>query len=113
MTGAVLSKSPTGISGFDDVTLGGLPAGRPTLICGAAGCGKTLFAMTFLVNGAIQFGEHGVFMSFEEREIDLAANVASLGYDVEALVAAKKIAIDHVRIEVPRSSRAANTTSRG
>jgi len=94
-----LDKTPTGIGGLDDITLGGLPTGRPTLICGAAGCGKTLFAMTFLVNGATRFGEHGVFMSFEEREIDLAANVASLGYDVEALVAAKKIAIDHVRIE--------------
>ena len=94
-----LDKTPTGIGGLDDITFGGLPTGRPTLICGAAGCGKTLFAMTFLVNGAIRFGEHGVFMSFEEREIDLAANVASLGYDVEALVAAKKIAIDHVRIE--------------
>jgi circadian clock protein KaiC len=94
-----LDKTPTGIGGLDDITLGGLPTGRPTLICGAAGCGKTLFAMTFLVNGVTLFGDHGVFMSFEERANDLAANVASLGYDVEALVAAKKIAIDHVRIE--------------
>jgi circadian clock protein KaiC len=94
-----LAKTPTGISGLDELTLGGLPTGRPTLLCGAAGCGKTLFAMTFLVNGALQFGEHGVFMSFEERAADLSANVASLGYDVENLVAAKKIAIDHVRIE--------------
>jgi circadian clock protein KaiC len=94
-----LPKTPTGISGLDDLTFGGLPAGRPTLLCGSAGCGKTLFAMTFLVNGVTQFGEHGVFMSFEERAGDLAANVASLGYDVDALVAAKKLAIDHVRIE--------------
>ncbi len=72
---AGLSKSPTGIAGFDEITLGGLPA----LVCGAAGCGKTLFAVTFLVHGATRFGEPGVFMSFEERAEDLAANVASLG----------------------------------
>lgn len=94
-----LPKTPTGILGLDDLTLGGLPTGRPTLLCGAAGCGKTLFAMTFLVNGAVQHGEPGVFMSFEERAEDLAANVASLGYDVEGLVAAKKLVIDVVRIE--------------
>ena len=95
----MLPKTPTGISGLDDLTLGGLPTGRPTLLCGAAGCGKTLFAMTFLINGAISFDEHGVFMSFEERTGDLADNVASLGYDVEGLIAAKKLAIDYVRIE--------------
>ena len=69
-----LPKSPTGIAGFDDVTLGGLPTGRPSLVCGAAGCGKTLFATAFLVNGATRFGEPGVFMSFEERAQDLTAN---------------------------------------
>jgi circadian clock protein KaiC len=94
-----LPKAPTGISGFDDLTFGGLPVGRPTLLCGAAGCGKTLFAVTFLVNGATQFDEAGVFMAFEEREEDLAANVASLGYDLEGLVAAKRLVIDHVHIE--------------
>ncbi|MFB0492922.1 circadian clock protein KaiC [Methylobacterium sp. OAE515] len=94
-----LAKSPTGIAGFDDLTFGGLPAGRPSLICGAAGCGKTLFATTFLVNGATLFDEPGVFMSFEERAEDLAANVASLGYDLDGLVAASKLAIDHVRVE--------------
>ncbi|TPG49290.1 circadian clock protein KaiC [Roseomonas nepalensis] len=94
-----LPKLATGISGFDDVTLGGLPAGRPSLICGAAGCGKTLFAVTFLVNGATRYGEPGVFMSFEERAEDLAANVASLGYDLDGLVAEGKLAIDHVRVE--------------
>jgi circadian clock protein KaiC len=94
-----LPKTPTGIDGLDDLTLGGLPTGRPTLMCGAAGCGKTLFAMTFLVNGATRFGESGVFMSFEEREQDLAANVHSLGFDVDELVAGKKLAIDYVRIE--------------
>ena len=94
-----LPKAPTGIEGFDDLTYGGLPAGRPSLICGAAGCGKTLFATTFLVNGATRFDEPGVFMSFEERADDLAANVASLGYDLDGLVAAGKLAIDHVRVE--------------
>ncbi|MBI0539470.1 circadian clock protein KaiC [Roseomonas sp. KE2513] len=96
---ALLPKAPTGIGGFDEVTLGGLPAGRPSLICGAAGCGKTLFAVTFLVNGATRFGEPGVFMSFEERAEDLAANVASLGYDLDGLVAEGKLAIDYVRVE--------------
>ncbi len=94
-----LAKTATGIIGFDELTLGGLPTGRPTLICGAAGCGKTLFAVTFLVNGATEFGEPGVFMSFEERAGDLAANVASLGYDLDKLAAENKIAIDHVRVE--------------
>ena len=94
-----LPKAPTGISGFDEVTLGGLPAGRPTLVCGAAGCGKTLFAVTFLVNGATRFAEPGVFMSFEERAGDLAANVASLGYGLDALAAEGKLAIDHVQVE--------------
>jgi circadian clock protein KaiC len=94
-----LEKAPTGIKGLDDVTLGGLPQGRPTLLCGSAGCGKTLIAMTFLVNGAVDYGDAGVFMSFEERSEDLAANVASLGYDIEGLIADKKLVIDHVRIE--------------
>ncbi|WP_267358567.1 MULTISPECIES: circadian clock protein KaiC [unclassified Methylobacterium] len=94
-----LPKAPTGISGFDDVTFGGLPVGRPSLVCGGAGCGKTLFAVTFLVNGATRFGEPGVFMSFEERAEDLSANVASLGYHLDGLVADGRIAIDHVRVE--------------
>jgi circadian clock protein KaiC len=96
---AALLKTPTGIEGFDDITMGGLPTGRPSLVCGAAGCGKTLFAVTFLVNGATRFGEPGVFMSFEERAEDLAANVASLGYDLDGLVAEGKLAIDYVRVE--------------
>jgi circadian clock protein KaiC len=94
-----LAKSPTGIAGLDAITQGGLPSGRPTLLCGGAGCGKTLFAMTFLVNGITGFGEAGVFMSFEERAQDLAENVASLGYDIDGLVAAGKLLIDHVRVE--------------
>src|SRR6185437_816349 len=94
-----LAKTPTGISGLDELTLGGLPAGRPTLLCGAAGCGKTLFGMTFLVNGVDKFDEAGVFMSFEEREKDLAANVHSLGFDIDELIAKKKLVVDYVRIE--------------
>src|ERR1700755_254004 len=92
-----LPKTPTGIGGLDDLTLGGLPTGRPSLLCGSAGCGKTLFGMTFLVNGATKFGETGVFMSFEEREKDLADNVHSLGFNVDELIAAKKLVIDYVR----------------
>ncbi len=94
-----LPKTPTGIDGLDALTFGGLPTGRPTLLCGAAGCGKTLFAMTFLVNGSTRYDETGVFMSFEERAADLGANVASLGFDVDALVRDRRLLIDHVRIE--------------
>ena len=94
-----LSKTPTGIVGFDEITLGGLPSGRPSLICGAAGCGKTLFGVTFLVRGAVDHGEPGVFMSFEERPRDLVDNVASLGYDLQGLVDSKLIAIDHVHVD--------------
>jgi circadian clock protein KaiC len=94
-----LSKSPTGIQGFDEITHGGLPKGRPTLICGGAGCGKTLFGMEFLVRGATQFDEPGVFMSFEETNEELIKNVTSLGFDLIGLVEQKKIALDHVHIE--------------
>ena len=97
--GVALPKTPTGIDGLDALTFGGLPTGRPTLMCGSAGCGKTLLGMTFLVNGARRFGETGVFMSFEERAQDLSVNVASLGYDVDTLVAEGKLVIDHVHIE--------------
>jgi len=94
-----LRKSPTGIAGLDEITGGGLPAGRPTLVCGSAGCGKTMLAMEFLVRGATQFGEPGVFMMFEESAADLTANARSLGFDLDRLVKQKKIALDHVRIE--------------
>src|SRR5664280_454267 len=94
-----LPKSPTGIQGFDEITGGGLPTGRPTLVCGGAGCGKTLFGMEFLVRGATQFNEPGVFMSFEETNEELTKNVASLGFDLEDLIKHKKIALDHVHIE--------------
>lgn len=94
-----LPKTPTGIEGFDEITLGGLPKGRPTLICGAAGCGKTLFGLEFLVRGVTQFDEPGVFMSFEETKEELVANVASLGFDLQDLIEKNKIALDHVHIE--------------
>jgi circadian clock protein KaiC len=96
---AALAKARTGITGLDEVTIGGLPAGRPTLICGGPGCGKTLLATTFLINGAVMFDEPGVFMSFEESSDDLMQNVASLGFDLGALVKQKKIAVDFVRLE--------------
>ena len=96
---ARLPKSPTGIDGFDQITQGGLPAGRPTLVCGGAGCGKTLFALSFLVHGATRFDEPGVYMSFEESTDELAQNVASLGFDLPGLIEKKKIVLDHVRIE--------------
>jgi circadian clock protein KaiC len=94
-----LHKVPSGIAGLDEITGGGLPRGRPTLVCGSAGCGKTLFAMEFLVRGVIEHGEPGVFMSFEESEEELATNVASLGFDVRQLVEKRQLAIDHVRVE--------------
>jgi circadian clock protein KaiC len=94
-----LPKVPTGIQGLDEITCGGLPRGRPTLVCGGAGCGKTLLAMEFLVRGAIQFNEPGVFMAFEETTQDLTSNVSSLGFDLENLVRQKKLVIDHVYIE--------------
>jgi circadian clock protein KaiC len=94
-----LLKSPTSIQGFDEVTGGGLPKGRPTLICGGAGCGKTLFAMEFLVRGATLFNEPGVFISFEETEKELTANVASLGFDLNGLMKRRKIWLEHIYVE--------------
>src|SRR5579864_5695157 len=94
-----LPKAPTGIRGLDEITLGGFPRGRPTLICGSAGAGKTLLAMEFLVCGAIEYGEPGVFMAFEETAAELAQNVRSLGFDLEELAQEKKLLVDYVRIE--------------
>ncbi|HEU4510675.1 MAG TPA: circadian clock protein KaiC [Pyrinomonadaceae bacterium] len=94
-----LKKERTGIPGFDEITGGGLPAGRPTLVCGSAGAGKTLFAMEFLVRGATLYNEPGVFISFEETDEELARNVASLGFDLKQLAAEKKILLDYVFIE--------------
>jgi len=96
---SLLPKCRTGIQGLDEITAGGLPRGRPTLVCGGAGCGKTLLAAEFLVRGATQFGEPGVFMSFEETDAELKANVASLGFDLAGLVRRKKILLEHVHIE--------------
>src|SRR5579864_373558 len=95
---AHLPKCPTGIQGLDEITGGGLPRGRPTLVCGGAGCGKTLLAAEFLVRGAVQFNEPGVFMAFEETKAELTANVASLGFDLAGLIRRKKIVLDHVYI---------------
>ena len=97
--GTQLEKSPTGIKGLDEVTRGGLPKGRPTLVCGGAGSGKTLLAAEFLVKGALQFGEPGVFMSFEETSDELTKNVVSLGFKLNDLVAQKKISLDYVQID--------------
>jgi circadian clock protein KaiC len=94
-----LPKAPTGIGGLDEITFGGLPRGRPTLVCGSAGCGKTLLAMEFLVRGAMEFGEPGVFVAFEETTDELTQNVRSLGFDLDDLVRRKKLLVDHVRVE--------------
>ncbi|WP_229253655.1 ATPase domain-containing protein [Dyadobacter sp. NIV53] len=94
-----LPKSKTGINGLDEITEGGLPMNRPTLICGSAGCGKTLFSIEFIVHGALMFNEPGVFVAFEEKAEELTMNVASLGYDLRQLQADKLIRLDHVHIE--------------
>jgi circadian clock protein KaiC len=94
-----ISKSPTGIDGFDDLTLGGVPTGRPTLVCGSAGCGKTLFATTFLIHGARDYAEPGVFVTFEERPGDIVSNVASLGFALDKLVDDQRIAFEYVALD--------------
>jgi circadian clock protein KaiC len=91
-------KVPTGINGFDEITGGGLPAGRPTLVCGSAGCGKSLFALEFLIRGALQYGESGVLMTFEKTADDIRKNVKSLGFDTDALISQKKLVIDFVSL---------------
>lgn len=94
-----IAKARTGIAGFDDLTLGGVPQGRPTLVCGSAGCGKTLFASTFLVNGARHENEPGVFVTFEERPVDIVDNVSSLDFQLDDLIARKLIYIEHIVID--------------
>src|SRR6202171_123201 len=94
-----LDKAPTGITGFDEITNGGLPKGRPTILCGGPGCGKTMFAMEFLVRGAIEYNEPGVLMSFEETSEDLTRNVESLGFDLKGLVSRRKLFLDYAHIE--------------
>src|SRR4051812_17935653 len=93
-----LAKAPTGIPGLDEITGGGLPRGRPTLVCGSAGCGKTLLAMEFLVRGATQFDEPGVFVAFEESTEELTQNVRSLGFDLNALAEQNRLLLDHVAV---------------
>lgn len=95
----IFPKSATGVEGLDEITEGGFPQGRPTLICGGAGCGKTLLSMQFLIKGITDYNEPGVFMSFEEPSNDLSLNVKSLGFDLEKLKAEKKLVVDHVRVE--------------
>jgi circadian clock protein KaiC len=97
--GHELAKTLTGIRGLDEITRGGLPRGRPTLVCGGPGSGKTLLALTFLVNGAIQYDEPGVLMTFEENGEEMASDVESLGFDLPELIKAKKLAVDYVRVE--------------
>jgi circadian clock protein KaiC len=94
-----LSKARTGIAGFDEITKGGVPQGRPTIVCGGPGCGKTMFAVEFLVRGATQFDEPGVLMTFEETAAEMNKNVKSLGFDLDDLAARKKLVMDYVRIE--------------
>ena len=94
-----LAKAPTGIPGLDEITNGGLPRGRPTLVCGGAGCGKTLLAMEFLVRGALDYNEPGVFMSFEESADDLVENARSLGFDLKRLSTRRRLLLDHVHLE--------------
>jgi circadian clock protein KaiC len=94
-----LAKTPTGIAGFDEITFGGLPAGRPSLVCGEAGCGKTLFAIEFIVKGAVEYNEPGVFVTFEEKAEELTANVASLGFDLQQLIKKNQLKIDYVHID--------------
>jgi circadian clock protein KaiC len=99
VSAARLEKARTGIAGFDEVTNGGVPKGRPTIVCGGPGCGKTMFALEFLVRGAVQYNEPGVLMTFEETSEDMKKNVASLGFDLKGLAARKKLVLEYVRIE--------------
>ncbi len=94
-----LEKALTGIAGFDEVTNGGVPKGRPTIVCGGPGCGKTMFGLEFLVRGATQYNEPGVLMTFEETSEEMTKNVASLGFDLKGLAARKKVVLEYVRIE--------------
>src|SRR5215211_2854226 len=96
---ASIPKAPTGVQGLDEITGGGLPRGRPTLVCGSAGSGKTLLGVEFLVRGATEFDEPGVFMAFEETAEELAQNVRSLGFDLDQLAAENKLLLDYVHVE--------------
>src|SRR5580693_6033545 len=94
-----LRKAPSGIQGLDEITHGGLPRGRTTIVCGGPGCGKTMLGIEFLVRGALEFDEPGVLMAFEETPEDIARNVASLGFDIQDLAASKKLALDYISVD--------------
>jgi circadian clock protein KaiC len=94
-----LPKSPIGIQGLDEITFGGLPRGRTTLVCGSAGCGKTMLSLEFLIRGVLEYNEPGVFMAFEETAEELTKNVASLGFDLDNLTKRQKLVIDYVHLE--------------
>jgi circadian clock protein KaiC len=111
LVGGAVQHSATGIAGLDEITLGGLPRGRTTLVSGGPGCGKTLLGTAFLVNG-IAAGDNGVFIAFEERPEDLAANAASLGFDLDALIAAGKLELDYIEIDRDHIHQTATTTWR-
>jgi KaiC/GvpD/RAD55 family RecA-like ATPase len=108
----LLPKTKTGIEGLDEITDGGLPKGRTSLVCGSAGTGKTVFALEFLVHGILDFDEPGVFMSFEETDRELSENVGSFGFDLDELQREGKLVVDHVFIEAARLKRRASTTSK-
>jgi len=95
----ILRKTPTGIAGLDEITHGGLPKGRPTLLCGGPGCGKTIFGLEFLVNGTQEYGEPGIFLAFEETAEDLAKNVSSLGFDLRVLEETDKLIVDYIHVD--------------
>ena len=101
-----LEKTPTGIAGLDDITSGGLPLGRPTLVCGGAGCGKTMFAMEFLIRGILDHGEPGVFLAFEESPAELARNVASLGFDIKELEDQGRLVVEYIHVDKSDMSEA-------
>ena len=96
---STLEKTPTGIPGFDEISDGGLPKGRTSIVCGGPGCGKTMFGIEFLVRGALEYNEPGVLMAFEETPEDIAQNVASLGFDIQELANKKKLFLDYVSVE--------------
>src|SRR5256885_16882748 len=108
-----LPKALTGIQGLDEITRGGLPRGRPTLVSGSAGSGKTMFGLEFLVRGATEYGEAGVFMSFEETLPDLTKNAASLGFELDRLVARKKLLPDHLHVSRSEISETGEDGPRG
>src|SRR5690242_19402546 len=95
----ILEKTPTGIEGLDEITSGGLPKGRPTLVCGSAGCGKTMLSIEFLIRGILEYGENGVFVAFDESPEDLAKNVASLGFTLKDLEDQGKLIVEHIHID--------------